>query len=177
MDLFISSKCILHTPAHLATCKNKQIRMDPVAAVNNAVEDGQGAAAPVPVENGGAAAPEPVAVAAAGEAEEAYEEEDEDDDDPMFNIYELLHEYKEVDGESRSCCIEYLTLETAKAIMAEFEKPGALHDDEGAHSNEDAVNAAFIRGVALGKYTLAEAQEIAQLISGIGRMGFARWCA
>lgn len=139
--------------------------------------NGGGAAAPEPNDGGGAAAPEPVAEEADGGGEEAEEEYVEPDYDAMYNIYKMLHERKEVNGEMRTCSIEYLTLETAKAIMAEFEKPGACHDDEGAHSNEDAINAAFISGVALGKYTLEEAQEIAQLISGIGRMGFSRWCA
>lgn len=139
--------------------------------------DGEGAAAPEPVDDGGAAAPESEAEEADGGGEEAETEEEDVDCDPMHNIYKMLHDRVEVDGESRTCCIEYLTLETAKAIMAEFEKPGACYDDEGAHSNEDAINAAFIRGVALRKYTLEEAQEIAQLISGIGLMGFARWCA
>lgn len=163
--------------------------MDAATAINNWVFNGdmEGIQAVVAqlerpageIAAGGGEAPEPVAEVDGGgeEAPEGEEEYVEPDYDAMHNIYSMLHELKEVDGESRLCCIEYLTLETAKAIMAEFEKPGALHDDEAAHSNEDAVNAAFIRGVALKKYTLEEAAEIAQFISGIGRMGFARWCA
>lgn len=155
--------------------------MDAATAINNWVFNGdmegiQAVAAQFerPAEDGGAAAPEPVAEEVDGGGEEA---EEDYTGDAMYNIYSMLHERKEIDGETISVGVEYLTLETAKAVMAEFEKPGALRDDEGAHSNEDAVNAAFIRGVALGKYTLEEAREIAQLISGIGRMGFARWCA
>lgn len=155
--------------------------MDPATAINNGVitgdMEGEQAQVERPAEEGGVAAPEPVAEVVDGGDEDDEEEYGEPSRDAMFKIYNMLHEDKEINGELMFVPIEYLKLETAQAIMAEFEKPGALHDDESAHSNEDAMNAAFIRGVALSKYTLEEAREIAQLISGVGRMGFARWCA
>lgn len=118
-------------------------------------------------------------LAVAAHVEHPVEEEEyvEPNHESMFTVQRMLYRDVEIDGQMCSAPIEYLTLETARAIVEKFREPGALHDDERAHSNEDKVNEAFIRGVALGKYTLEEAREIAQLILEIGNMPFHRWCA
>ena len=108
-------------------------------------------------------------------AHEEHHEEEDYEESPMSKVWGMLYERKEVDGESRLCCIEYLTLDLAKAIVAEFEKDGATYDFEAAHSNEDATKDAFLRGLALGKYTLEETREIATLLGQIG--GFPHYCA
>lgn len=67
-----------------------------------------------------------------------------------------------------------MTIEDVEKRIEEIKTKVAEHDDEGAHSSEDALHEEVLRAIAAGA---TNAQDLAAMALTTLQLDFCRWCA